>query len=941
MTYAQFSDLVFGPLPKTESQPSFPTVIGYFPDQAASFTPFMDDHLCSSAGFDAMYNFLKDEYFPRVRFGPVYLQPRKTVAFVESMELIGFRAMKDGVRPADKHRKTVKEWPVPRTKAEVEGFLWITPFLRTFIAGRSDHARIIKQSYQESVPLAEGSIQTKVVDKQDFTWGPEQQRSFDHIKMCIEDHVMRGADPNRQYHLATDASGESVGACLFQLEEGEPGTEATNKHKTKLRIIQFLSFKLADAETRYMTTERECLAVVRALAEVRWLVMGSEWPVKVYTDHSALPPILNQGTDVHHRIARWIERLGEYDIEVHHRPCSDNTMRIADGLSRMPGIYVDQHVREDTEKMAIMAMAQVSRKGCCERHPMTPRTCRIIVAAAAVGAGRVPKEPLSGDQHLMGPNGRTSKAAVAENDTMFGGNAEAAVGEHLHSPTSDMLTHTDVLAVNAAGPSLQAISDVSQFEAFLNSSWYSDITHFLLFGLDGIKDLTRNSRRNVLRSAKHFRLSGRALLRMETSGVYAKCILPHEVDEMLYWAHELHGHFANAITLHHLVGQFWWPKRVADVERYCRTCDTCQYDGPKKPSADMRPIVTFGPMSLVAMDFLGPITPMDTLTGNKYVLVFVDYFTRFVWLYACPHADCATVVAGYRSSVQAAFGMPEATYSDNGSHFTGRETRDYFEAKGTKMFFGPISHPASTGLVERAVQMTASQIRKYVIERPSLKFNWSTAIPDVTININSRLVKLHNFTPSELMLGFKASRNIIDPTKSSYIQSLHDLARLDPEQLYQRAEALDFRIQKRDEERREAVSALVKVSERMEKQAIARWTQPKVGDLVMIRDIELEKQHGRKFDRKWSTPRMVMEIKPSGVTAMVQDIYHQEKVKPYHLNHLKVYHPRRVNEYAKATVTVPAAGLLPGCRVDRTAMSESISTRGVIGSRSLNLFHHI
>jgi hypothetical protein len=80
---------------------------------------------------------------------------------------------------------------------------------------------------------------------------------------------MAGADPLRQYHLATDASKYALGGVLFQLTEEPAGTEATDKHKDQVRIIMFLSFKLEEAETRYHTTERESLAVVRGLTEVK------------------------------------------------------------------------------------------------------------------------------------------------------------------------------------------------------------------------------------------------------------------------------------------------------------------------------------------------------------------------------------------------------------------------------------------------------------------------------------------------------------------------------------------------------------------------------------------------------------------------------------------------------------------------------------------------
>ena len=110
---------------------------------------------------------------------------------------------------------------------------------------------------------------------------------------------MGGADPAVQYHLATDASKWCLGGVLFQLVDAPYGTEATHSYKENIRIIMFISFWLENAKTRYDTIEREALAVVRCLAEVRWLVTGSEYPTKLYTDHSALESIFTQGSDAH------------------------------------------------------------------------------------------------------------------------------------------------------------------------------------------------------------------------------------------------------------------------------------------------------------------------------------------------------------------------------------------------------------------------------------------------------------------------------------------------------------------------------------------------------------------------------------------------------------------------------------------------------------------
>ena len=101
-----------------------------------------------------------------------------------------------------------------------------------------------------------------------------------------------------------------------------------------MRIVQFISKKLTPEETRYHTTDREALAVVRCLEECRWLVMqAASLPVILYTDHKALLSIL-QGETTSVRIAGWQLRLGEYNLDIVHVKGTENGL--ADGLSRTP-----------------------------------------------------------------------------------------------------------------------------------------------------------------------------------------------------------------------------------------------------------------------------------------------------------------------------------------------------------------------------------------------------------------------------------------------------------------------------------------------------------------------------------------------------------------------------------------------------------------------------
>lgn len=360
-TYLQFGDLTFGSLPKVKAVPVMPTVIGDHGDTA--FYLFMDDYMRAAISFEAMVEFLHTSYFSQAAFGPVYLSGHKTNVFADSLEMVEFTESLEGLRPAVKHRERAMNWKVPTNCKELDAIIWITPFLRVFIPGRAEHVIRLKKAYfwEEQVDLghneggdATKSVRLKWVEKDTFDWEPEQQKSFDHIKKSIFENAMSGIDESLQMNLATDALKYGLGRVLFQLPGEPPRTEAIEKHKHIFRMVMFMSFKLEDEETRYHTTEREAFAVVRCMAEVKCFIMGHLYATMLYSNHQALESIMRLGTDAHGRIARWMDRLTEYDYIIKHRPCKTTIMGLADQMSQMPGKYSQLAVAEDAERMAMM-----------------------------------------------------------------------------------------------------------------------------------------------------------------------------------------------------------------------------------------------------------------------------------------------------------------------------------------------------------------------------------------------------------------------------------------------------------------------------------------------------------------------------------------------------------------------------------------------------------
>ena len=244
----------------------------------------------------------------------------------------------------------------------------MTTYLPQFIPGRADLAFTMKQA---ATLEPKETWQREPTGRRDKTgkpiwkprpvirweWGDSQQKAFDNIKRAITRNATFGGRDDVQYHLTTDASKTGIGGVLFQLLDTPPGVIANARNKKDMRVIMFMSRRLEPAETRYTNTEREALAIVRFLSEVKWLVHGSPYPIKVYTDHSALTTLLKQD-DAHGRLGNWQVKLSEYDIEYVHIPGCQN--QVADGLSRMPLRFFGELGDRNEEEEGI-----ARGQGCC------------------------------------------------------------------------------------------------------------------------------------------------------------------------------------------------------------------------------------------------------------------------------------------------------------------------------------------------------------------------------------------------------------------------------------------------------------------------------------------------------------------------------------------------------------------------------------------------
>ena len=97
------------------------------------------------------------------------------------------------------------------------------------------------------------------------------------------------------------------------------------------------------------------------------------------------------------------------------------------------------------------------------------------------------------------------------------------------------------------------------------------------------------------------------------------------------------------------------------------------------------------------IDFIGLFPPSY---GNQYILLVVDYVSKWVEEIACPRNDANIVVGFIQRNILSKFRAPRTIISDEGSHFANKLFEKLMSNYGVRHVMGLAYHPQSNGQVE-------------------------------------------------------------------------------------------------------------------------------------------------------------------------------------------------------------------------------------------------
>ena len=145
---------------------------------------------------------------------------------------------------------------------------------------------------------------------------------------------------------------------------------------------------------------------------------------------------------------------------------------------------------------------------------------------------------------------------------------------------------------------------------------------------------------------------------------------------------------------------------------------------------------------------LGPL-PL-TESGNKYIVVIADYFTKWVEALPIPDQEASTIAELLVKEVICRFGVPQLIHSDQGRNFESVLCAEMCQLLGIKKTRTTPYHPASDGMVERFNRTLEMQLSKFADDNQK---DWDLHIPFLVMAYHSADHDSTGCSPSKMMLG--------------------------------------------------------------------------------------------------------------------------------------------------------------------------------------------
>ena len=199
---------------------------------------------------------------------------------------------------------------------------------------------------------------------------------------------------------------------------------------------------------------------------------------------------------------------------------------------------------------------------------------------------------------------------------------------------------------------------------------------------------------------------------------------------------------------------FWWPRMTDDVRDVVQGCISCARSKPGRPR-DQGPaiaVIPEAPFTVVGADLAGPFPP-STIHKYRYILTFVDHYSRWIKLVPLVEATATAVAEALLKYWVRDYGVPDLLVSDKGSQFTAEVMTETANYLGIKLHTFPAESQWRNGKVER--------VHRYIKERLKLWKkkdirNWPELLPFIEMAHHFMVMPQYGMSSYEILFGHPA-----------------------------------------------------------------------------------------------------------------------------------------------------------------------------------------
>lgn len=453
--------------------------------------------------------------------------------------------------------------------------------------------------------------------------------------------------------------------------------------------VAYYSRKFTDSQRRYSIYEKEALAAILAIEH--WHQFLEAQSFKLVTDNQALSFVLSHKNKMG-RLSRWVERILNLPFTVEHVRSEDNAL--ADALSRM----------YENEKEEIVDRGNI-----------------------------------------------VSKYEINCISTLLR-NVDLSESNNLNESNSDVLLKTSLSSdvkpnhVNNNGVEmLNLIQDIPlAFEDLVKLQTSDPECLDIMTKLKGGTKMA------------NFYLNKDVLMYSHKNRVKSRIYLPLGLVNLVYkFFHEsvMGSHLGIAKTQERIGQYFFRPNLNELIRNKVLNCLICSMSKPTLRQFEGRLVsVPFdSSLQCLFIDLLGPL--VKSKEQNMYILVALDGYSRFTWLYALRDCKTSLIVKTLEKVIFSNFSVPQIIVSDNASYFTSHMFKK-FCFKNCIQHRKIAAYRANGNRSERAIRNIVSILKAYYHNAQS---NWDADLNYVQIALNTAKNDSTKFSPFDLMFNHRAN----------------------------------------------------------------------------------------------------------------------------------------------------------------------------------------